>query len=232
MAVPGADRGHVDLKSNSATQAATLDEILRRGIRVEIEQPPRLPVRVTALVDMQQFVGLLELAVSTVHQGEIDLSAYLGHDLAGNRDPAGVRHGLKPRGDVHALAQQVAPLHDHIADGNPDAQDHGLAVARATSLDGDPLVDPHRAFDGFDRAGEFRQHAIPERLEHAAAMGFDLHADDVPHQPFEPRKRGFLVPRHEAGKPDHVRGQYCRQLPLHLRRLASNQPSDQVTITA
>ena len=73
------------------------------------------------------------------------------------------------RGDVDAIAQEVAVALDHVADRDADAKGH-LPAGRIGHVAGtQALLDIDRAAHGFDRARKFGEHGVASGIENAAA---------------------------------------------------------------
>jgi hypothetical protein len=84
---------------------------------------------------------------------------------ARNADAADFGETLEARGDIDAIAEQVAVALDHVADGDADAKAHLPAggirhVARAQAF-----LDIDRAAHGFDGAGEFSENGVAGGVE-------------------------------------------------------------------
>ena len=88
---------------------------------------------------------------------------------ARDADAADLGKALEARGDVDAVAEQIAVALDHVADGDADAEGH-LPARRIGHVAGaQAFLDVDRAAHGFDRAGKFGEHGIARGVENPAA---------------------------------------------------------------
>jgi hypothetical protein len=77
---------------------------------------------------------------------------------------------LKPRGNVHAVAEEVSTTHHHVADVNPDAKIDAL-VGRDTSVRlGQSSLRRHRALHRLYSTSELRKDTIARRVRYAAPV--------------------------------------------------------------
>ena len=78
--------------------------------------------------------------------------------------PPGVGQRFQAGGDVDAVAEDVAVLDHDVADIDADAKPQAVLVRQVLVCRGQRVLDLHRAVDGFDDAGELRQHAVAGRV--------------------------------------------------------------------
>ena len=104
----------------------------------------------------------------------MDLIVY----LLGDQDAAGVGHGLEPRGEVDALAQQIVAVDHHIAEMNADPEAQGAARVRAVASKFTLHLD--RALHGLDDRGELRDQPVARRVDDPAEVTVDEFGEDVP----------------------------------------------------
>jgi hypothetical protein len=79
---------------------------------------------------------------------------------AEDADAADFGDPLQARGDVDAVAEQIAITLDHVADGDADAKAH-LPARLIRKVPGtQAFLDVDRATHRFDRARKFREHGI------------------------------------------------------------------------
>src|SRR5581483_10317384 len=124
------------------------------------------------------------------------------------------RDAFETRGDVDAVAEQIAVTLDHVADGDADAEIHLPAgwighVARAQAF-----LDIDGAAHRFDRAGEFREHGVACGVEDAAAGA----GDEIVHHTAigrEPPQRLLFVLREQPAVAGNVSGKNGRDLSFH-----------------
>ncbi len=100
--------------------------------------------------------------------------------MLGKTDRAGLRNALQPRGDIDAVAHQIAVrLLDHVAEMDADPKFDAL-VGRdlGVALDHRPL-DFNGAVHRVDHAAEFNDTAVARALDDAAVMHRDGRVDQV-----------------------------------------------------
>ncbi len=125
--------------------------------------------------------------------------------------PPGSANRLQPRGDVDAVAVDVVPIDDHVAEIDPDAEcdalvlgDFGIAVDhRPLNLDGAA----HRV----DHARKFHQHAVAGGLDDPAVMLLDFRIDELAAMRLEPVEGAFLVRSHQPRVARHIGGEDRRE---------------------
>jgi hypothetical protein len=168
------------------------------------------PVHAHRARDVLQLLGpeVVELAVDLV----VDVVVHDARDA----HPAALGEALQARRDVHAVAEQVVVLVDHVAEVDPHAQ-RDLA-RRVLSR----LVARHRGLDRFrpacrfDDARELEQQPVAGGLEDAPAELVDLRLDDLVQDPPEALEGALLVDSHEAAVADHVARHDRREAALRL----------------
>ena len=88
---------------------------------------------------------------------EIELGSHLLMHLGGHDHAARLGQPLEPRRDVHAVAEHIVVLHDHVAEVDPDAELNALAIGSVGVSFSHPILKrdstPHR----INNAGELRQ---------------------------------------------------------------------------
>ena len=120
-------------------------------------------------IDPDRLGDVLELGRAEIGDGEIEPPLDLPIGVLGQTDRAGLGDALQPRGDIDAVAHQVAvALLDHVAEMNADAEfDAALGWQAGVALD--------HAVLHFDRAAHRVDHAA--KLDEAAVAGA---LDDAP----------------------------------------------------
>jgi len=119
------------------------------------------------------------------------------HD-ARDADPAGHSDPLEPRGDVDAVAVNVAVLDDHITRVDANAVLNSLVLGRSMVLYRHPLLHSEGAGDRFDNAREFDEDSVAGRFDEAPLVLGDLRVDQIAAQRPEARKGAGLVPFHQT----------------------------------
>ena len=124
---------------------------------------------------MNRLRNILHGPRTDVDKSRGQLVAHLLMHRAGNADTADLGQAFQARGDIDAIAEQIAIALDHVADADADA----IAQLPAARIGEVPRAQAFLDIDGaahrFDRAGEFRKDCIARRIEDAAAG----HRDEV-----------------------------------------------------
>ena len=131
---------------------------------------------------------------------EIKPPLHLPIGVLGQADRARARDALQSRGDIDAVAHQVAVgLLDHVAQMNADAElDAALGRHAGVALD-EAVLHLDRAAHRVDHAAELDEAAVAGALDNAPAMGGDGGVDQIAAQPPEPRQAYDPRPRRRAG---------------------------------
>jgi hypothetical protein len=133
----------------------------------------------------------------------------------GDADAADLGEAFQPRGDVDAVAEQIAVAFDHVADGDADAERH-LPARRIGHVAGPQgLLDVDRAAHRVHRARKFREHGIAGGVEDAAVRLCDEIVDDFAVRGEAPQ-RLLLVFRHQPRIPGNIGCENRCDLAFHL----------------
>ena len=97
-----------------------------------------------------------------------DLVAHLLSSTARYVDAAGVRQGLDPGGDIHAVSINVVAIDDDVTDIDPDPELYPTVFGAARTAVSDLLLDLDRAGDGVHCAPELDQRAVAHEFERPA----------------------------------------------------------------
>ena len=128
-------------------------------------------------VDPNRLGDVLQLDLAEIADCEIEPAFDLAIGVLGKADRARLANTLQPRGDVDAVAHQVAvSLLDHIAEMNADAKEDALLRHFGIALDHRALHfdrEPHR----IDDAAELDDAAVTGALDDAAMMHGDERID-------------------------------------------------------
>ena len=125
-------------------------------------------------------------------------------DRARDADAAGLGELLQARGHVHAIAEDVVVLADHVAEVDADAKAdlaprrHVAVAPRHAPLDLD------RTRHGIRDARELDQHAIAGGLDQPPLVLGDRRVDQLETMGLETRERARLIGFHQAAVSDHV----------------------------
>ena len=141
---------------------------------------------------------VLELLLAEILEAQVEAVLDVAEGAAGDADGARLGKRLQPRCYVHAIAQDVVALDDHLieidAHAELDAPVEGhVAIALAHAL-----LDRDRALDRPDHAREFDQGAIAAGAHEPAAMPADLRIHELPTVGLERSKGGRLILPHQA----------------------------------
>ena len=144
---------------------------------------------------------------------EIEPPLHLTVGVLGQTDRARLANALEPRGDVDAVAHQVAVgLLDHVAEMNADAKLNAPIGRHAGVAFDEAVLHFDRAAHRVDDAAEFDDRAVAGALNDAAVMGRDGGVDEIAAQPPEARKRAILVRASEPAIADDIGNQDRREL--------------------
>ena len=119
-------------------------------------------------------------------------------DLSGDADSAGLGQLLDPCGDVHAVAVDVRPFADDVAEVDADAKIDPLRCCATLVRLRHPALKFQHARHRIDSAGEFHQPSVSHRLDDAPAMSADDGLHDRPEAFEQYRERPGLVGFHET----------------------------------
>ena len=131
--------------------------------------------------------------------------------LLRHTDGAGGANAFEARGDVDAVAHQVAVrLLDHVTQMNADAEfDAALARQAGVALN-HAVLDLDGAAHRVDQAAKLDKQAIAGALDHATVMHSDGRVDQVAAEAPQTRKRPVLVRAREPAVAHDIRDQDCR----------------------
>ena len=125
-------------------------------------------------IDADRLGDVLELRRTEIADRQIEPSLNLPEGLLRQADRAGLGDALQPRGDVDAVAHQVAvALLDHIAKMNADAElDASLRREAGVALD-HAVLHFDRATHGVDHTAKLDESAVAGAFDDAAVMHGD-----------------------------------------------------------
>ena len=165
-------------------------------------------------INSDRFGDVLELGRTEIAHGKIEPRLHLPIGVFRETDGAGLRDTFQPRGDVDAVAHQVAvALLDHVAEMNADAElDAALGRKAGVALD-HAVLHLDGAAHGVDHAAELDETSVAGALHYAPVMHGDGRIDQIAAERPQPRQCAILV---RAGKPavsDHIGRQDRREFP-------------------
>jgi hypothetical protein len=125
--------------------------------------------------------------------------------VLGKANRAGFGDALQPRGDVDAVAHQIAvALLDDVAQVNADAElDAPIGRHAGVAVD-HRVLHLDRAAHRVDHASELDQRSVASALEYAPVVHGGGRIDEVAAQGAQSRERAILVRAGELGKADDV----------------------------
>ena len=157
-------------------------------------------------IDADRFGDVLELGQAEIGHGELEPPLDLPIGLFGKTDRSGLGDAFETRGDIDAVAHQVAvALLDHIGDVDTDPK-HDLTVLghsgvapdhRVLHFDGAP--------DGVDCAAELDDVSVAGALDDAAVMHRDRGVDEIASQRPQPSQNAIFIDADEPAEADHIR---------------------------
>jgi hypothetical protein len=102
------------------------------------------------------------------------LTAHLAERVFRDADAAGLGNAFQPRGDVDAIAVDVAVFDDDVAKVDTDPEGDPLPLWRPGIALDHPALHGERAGDGFDHTRELDQKAVAGGLDDLPAMLMDF----------------------------------------------------------
>ena len=131
--------------------------------------------------------------------GKIEPRLHLPISVFGQANGAGLGDTFQSRGDIDAVAHQVAvALLDNVAQMDADAElDAALGRKAGVALD-HAVLHLDGAAHGVDNASELDEDAVARPLDDAAVMQGDGGVDQIAAERSQPRKRPLLVGSRQA----------------------------------
>ena len=157
-------------------------------------------------IDPDRLGDVLELGLAEIADREIEPAFDLAIGVLGKADRARLGDALDPRGDVDAVAHQVAvALLDDIAEMNADAKLDALVERDAGVALDHGVLHFEGAAHRVDDAAELDDAAVAGALDDAAMMHGDCRIDQIAAQRAQPRQRSIFVRAGEPAIADHIR---------------------------
>jgi hypothetical protein len=173
-------------------------------------------------IDPYRLCDVLELRRAEIAGGDVEPSLDLTIGVLGKADRARLGDALQSRGDVDAVAHEVAvALFDDVAQMNADAEVDALVRGHARVADGHGVLDFDCAAHRVDHTAEFDDEPVAGALDDAAVVHDDGRIDQIAAQPPQARKGSVLVGAGEPAIPDDIRNQDRRDLPGLAHRAPS-----------
>ncbi len=152
-------------------------------------------------IDPNRFGDVLELGRAKIGDRKIEPPLDLPVGLLGQADRARLANAFEARGDIDAVAHEIAVgLLDNITEMNADAE-FDAPVRRQTPALRSTMAVLHLdgAAHGVDHAAELDEAAVAGALDDAPAMRGDGGIDQIAAQRPEPRQRAILVGASKPG---------------------------------
>ena len=116
---------------------------------------------------------------SEVRVGERTCFSDLIVGRPGQADAARLCDALQARRHVHAVSEQVAPSHDHIADVHADAEPQTTVLLKALVRIAELLLNRDRALNRVNSTREFGKHAVTGGVGDPASVLGDKPVHDL-----------------------------------------------------
>ena len=165
-------------------------------------------------IDPDRLGDVLELGRAQIAHGKIEPRLHLPIGVLGKTDGAGLGDAFQSRGDIDAVAHQIAvALLDHVAEMDADAElDAALGRKAGVALD-HTVLHLDGAAHGIDHAAELNDGSVAGALDHAPIMDGDGRVDQIAAQRSQPRQCAILVGASKPAVSDHIRHQNRREFP-------------------
>ena len=162
-----------------------------------------------------------------IAHSEIEPRLHLPIGVLGQTDGAGLGDAFQSRGDIDAVAHQIAvALLDHVAEMDADAKlDAALRRQAGVALD-HAVLHLDGAAHGVDDAAELDDGSVAGALDDAPVMHGDGRIDQIAAERPQPRQDAILVGASEPAVADHVRHQNRREFPGLGHGFAPSQELD------
>src|SRR5271166_7054763 len=145
-------------------------------------------------IDPNRLGDVLELGWAEISDGEIEPPLDLPVGLLGEADRARRGDAFQSRGDVDAVAHQVAVgLFDDVAQMDADAELNAALGRQARIALDHAGLHFYRATRGVDHAAEFDDAAVAGSFDDAAVVDGDGRVDQVAAQSPQPRKGALFI---------------------------------------
>ena len=164
----------------------------------------------TQRIDPDRLGDVLELGAAEIADREVEPRLDLAIGILGQADGAGRRDALQTRGDVDAVAHQVAVAFlDDIAQMDADPELDAAVLRHAGIALDHAVLHLDGAAHGVHHTAELDQRSIAGALDHPPVVHGDGRIDQVAAQCPQPRQGTIFVRAGEPAVPDHVGGQDC-----------------------
>ena len=160
--------------------------------------------------DPDRPVDILDANLAAILEANVDPIADAFVDDRGDANPTRLGERFQTRGNIDAIAINVAAFNNNITKVDADSQ-HNCWL-RSTSVRPLGTVALHRkcTIHSVDHATKLGDDAIPDQFHNAATMGGDSRVEDCFPVAFQSGKRARLVGSHQAGVAHYVGREDCR----------------------
>ena len=173
-------------------------------------------------IDPDRLGDVLEVGRAEIRDGEVKPPLHLPVGLLRHADRAGPCNSLEPRGDIDALAHEVAvALLDDVAEVDANAEFDPAVRRHARVALNHGGLDLDGAARGVDHAAELDESAVAGALDDAPVVHGEGRVDEVAAQRSQPGENPLLVRPREPAVTGHVRGEDCGEL-SNSRSLSSS----------
>ena len=150
--------------------------------------------------------NVLELRRPEIGDRKVEPPLHLPIGVFGQADRAGAGDAFESRGDIDAVAHQIAValLHD-VAEVNADPKIDAAILRHARVALDHGVLHFDRATHGVDDAAEFDDRAVAGALDDPSVMHRDRRVDEIAAQRPQPRQDAILVRPGEPAITDHIR---------------------------
>jgi hypothetical protein len=146
---------------------------------------------------------------------DVDLIADLAISVVRDANAARLRDAFQSRGNVNAVAENIAVLDDDVADMNANT-DFNTQVSRDALITlRHSLLCLDRTTRGINSAPEFDQESVAGAFDNAAVVLGDRRLEEFPTMGIEARECPFLVRAHEPTVAGDIRRENGSEPPFH-----------------
>ena len=159
-------------------------------------------------IDPDRPFDVLELGLPEIGDLHIEPAAHLPVGVLGQADRPRFGDAFEPRGDVDAIAHEIAVgLLDNIAQMNADAEHDATVFRHARVALDEAVLNLDRAAHRVDHAAELDDRAVSGALDDAAVVDGDGGVEQIAAQRPQPRQNAILVRSREPAVADNIRDQ-------------------------
>ena len=173
-------------------------------------------------VSPHRLSNVLHGLLTAIHENHRQFLADVVTGRARHANAARFSERLKSGRDVDAIAKEVRALYQHVSNMHADAEAHLLIRRLLAILRAERPLHIYGALDRVHDARKLGEHAIPRRVEDAAAMLSDQPVNDLAVRR-ERAQRADFVDAHEATVALDIGGEDRGELAFDLGRVHLHQ---------